>query len=96
MKKKKILLISVLGLSALTAFGVFAGATSTKGFAKLIGAGEKVTWNHYSAELLHLRKKALKNTGLAVLATNINLPHLRVMMSKSLKKAHQMNLSSVL
>ncbi len=49
MKKKKILLISVLGLSALTAFGVFAGATSTKGFAKLLGTGEKVTWNHYSA-----------------------------------------------
>ena len=49
MKKKKILLISALGLCAMTTFGVLAGTTSAKGFAKLLGAGEKVTWNHYSA-----------------------------------------------
>lgn len=60
MKKKKILLISVLGLSALTAFGVFAGATSTKGFAKLLGSGEKVTWNHYSAVAPSFTKKGIK------------------------------------
>lgn len=60
MKKKCILLISVLGLSAVTAFGVFAGATSTKGFAKLLGAGEKVTWNHYSAVAPSFTKKGIK------------------------------------
>lgn len=45
MKKKNILLISTLSLSALTAFGVLAGAASTK----LLAANEEVTWNHYSA-----------------------------------------------
>ena len=61
MKKKKILLISVSGLfSAMTIFGVIAVATSTKGSAKTLGAGEKVTWNHYSAVAPSFTKKGIK------------------------------------
>ena len=60
MKKKKILLISTLGLSALTVFGVLIGTTSTKGFTKLLGAGEKVTWNHYSAVAPSFANKGIK------------------------------------
>ncbi len=60
MKKKKILLISTLGLSALTVFGALVGATSTKGFTKLLGAGEKVTWNHYSAVAPSFANRGIK------------------------------------
>ncbi len=60
MKKKKILLISTLGLSALTVFGVLVGTTSTKGFTKLLGAGEKVTWNHYSAVAPSFANRGIK------------------------------------
>ena len=60
MEKKKILLISTLGLSALTVFSVLVGTTSTKGFTKLLGEGEKVTWNHYSAVAPSFANKGIK------------------------------------